>query len=117
MHRARAFAAFTGMALTLIVATSTPADAYPRPGRTERVSVTSYGTEVSGGHGQYPSISDDGRYVAFHTFAAMVPEDTNELSDTYVRDRLTGTTERVSTGANGEQGDGHSGFAQISGNG
>src|SRR5688500_7437850 len=112
MRRARACAR---MALTLIRGTWMPADAYPRPGRTERVSVTSSGAEVPGGHGQYPSISDDGRFVAFHTFAALTPEDTNELSDTYVRDRLTGTTERVSTGADGRAGEGHSGYAPTSG--
>jgi Tol biopolymer transport system component len=58
-----------------------------------------------------PSISADGRYVAFESEADnLVPDDTNETSDVFVRDRHQGTTVRVSlsaTGAQPEQ-DGHS---------
>ena len=42
------------------------------------------------------SISADGRYVAFHSFATnLVPGDTNDNLDVFVHDRQTGTTERV----------------------
>ncbi|WP_189133229.1 TolB family protein [Wenjunlia tyrosinilytica] len=55
---------------------------------------------------QGPSISSDGRYVAFVSIAPdLVPGDTNEASDVFVHDRRTGTTRRVSVGAGGTQGD------------
>jgi Tol biopolymer transport system component len=50
-------------------------------------------------------ISDDGRYVSFLAFEGVVPSDTNNLLDLYVRDRATGTTRRASvTTAGGEGG-------------
>jgi Tol biopolymer transport system component len=58
-----------------------------------------------------PSISADGRYVAFESEADnLVPGDANETGDVFVRDRWQGTTVRVSlsaTGAEPEQ-DGYS---------
>jgi Tol biopolymer transport system component len=53
-----------------------------------------------------PYISGDGRYVVFKSEAALVPEDKNEKSDTYLRDRLAGTIERVSVSSRGEEGNG-----------
>ena len=73
-----------------------PAEAYPRPGVLERVSVASDGTETDG-YAAYPSISDDGRFVVFDSQAsALVPGDTNELNDIFVHDRVTRRTELVS---------------------
>lgn len=44
-----------------------------------------------------PAISMDGRYVAFESSAPnLVPIDANNLPDVYLRDRLLGTTARVS---------------------
>ena len=58
------------------------------------------------------SVSGSGRYVAFASEAStLVPGDTNGASDVFVRDRLTGTTTRVSGGA------GPSGAPSISGDG
>jgi Tol biopolymer transport system component len=73
-------------------------------GTTELISVS-----TGGGPGNndsfYPVISDDGRFVAFESRASdLVPGDTNTFSDVFVRDRLTGTTERVSVATNGAQG-------------
>jgi hypothetical protein len=49
------------------------------------------------------SISADGRYVAFESEAGdLVPGDTNNLSDVFVRDIETGTTERITESAQGE---------------
>ncbi|MBL8774524.1 MAG: hypothetical protein JNK12_01280 [Acidimicrobiales bacterium] len=54
-----------------------------------------------------PDISADGRFVVFTSRAAdLVAGDTNETEDVYLRDRLLGTTERISVdsaevGANG----------------
>ena len=53
-----------------------------------------------------PSLSADGRFVAFQSNAVnLVPGDTNGTTDVFVWDRLTGATERVSVSSNGAQGD------------
>ena len=65
-----------------------------------------------------PSISADGRWVAFSSLASnLVPGDTNGVSDVFVRDNLTKTVVRVSVAGNGTQGDGHSTFPSISDDG
>ena len=46
--------------------------------------------------------SANGRWVAFSSFAAHVPEDTGfATTDFYLRDRLTGQTRAVNVGADG----------------
>jgi Tol biopolymer transport system component len=65
-----------------------------------------------------PSISDDGRYVAFQSVASnLVPSDFNGDSDVFVRDTLFNTTIRVSTDASGAEGSGDSQNGVISGDG
>lgn len=62
------------------------------------------------------AISADGRVAAFASLASnLVPEDTNGLADIFVRDRVTGTTERVSVSSKGREGDGHSGIVGVAG--
>jgi Tol biopolymer transport system component len=62
---------------------------------TTRVSVNSAGNQASGSPGT-PSISADGRFVVFDSFASnLVPGDTNASDDIFVRDLLTNTTTRV----------------------
>ncbi len=52
----------------------------------------------------HPSVSGDGRFVAFLSAADnLVPVDSNAVPDVFVRDRLTGITERVSISSTGEQ--------------
>jgi Tol biopolymer transport system component len=75
-------------------------------GTTERVSISSSDEE---GHGDSfnPSISADGRSVAFDSDATdLVSGDTNNCKDVFVRDRQAGTTERVSVSYTGAQGNG-----------
>ena len=56
-------------------------------GTTERVSHTS-GAQQAFGDSRYPSISDDGRWVAFSSLAPnLVTGDTNMKSDVFVADR------------------------------
>ncbi len=51
-----------------------------------------------------PSLSDDGRYIAFHSQATnLVAGDTNNFSDCFVHDNLTGTTVLISLGVAGAQ--------------
>ena len=97
-------------------ATSSNQDPYQRPGRTERISWGSDETQPDSG--SYSSVSADGRYVAFYTTASnLVPGDTNGTFDVFVRDRLTGTVDRVSIASDGTQGNGDSVWPAISADG
>ncbi|HEX9903677.1 MAG TPA: hypothetical protein VGA77_01815, partial [Propylenella sp.] len=70
------------------------------------------------GPSQQPSISADGRFVAFHSLAHdLVAGDTNEAFDVFVHDRLTGLTERVSVRSSGGQANQSSGPSSISADG
>ncbi|OQX59363.1 MAG: hypothetical protein B5M52_03630, partial [Helicobacteraceae bacterium 4484_230] len=85
---------------------------------TERTSVNSGGTEEGNGYSFGPSISADGRYVAFESSASnLVSDDTNNKRDIFVYDRVAGTTERVSVGAGGVEGNSYSEHPSISANG
>ena len=86
-------------------------------GETTRVSVDSAGSEGNG-WSEYPSISADGRFVAFESYASnLVPVDTNDTMDIFVHDRQTGTTERVSVASDGSEGDSDSYSSAISADG
>ncbi len=87
-------------------------------GTTECVSVDSAGAPSDGSSFSPPSVSADGRYVAFQSQATnLVPGDTNGANDVFVHDRQTGTTERVSLDSAGMQGNAFSGYPSISGDG
>lgn len=65
-----------------------------------------------------PSISADGRYVAFTSLATnLVPGDQNQASDVFRRDRQTGQTIRVSLLPDDSPPGGPSGQPSISGDG
>src|SRR3990172_8326886 len=86
-------------------------------GVTERVSVDTNGN-VGDGYSEQPSLSADGRYVAFMSWASnLVPGDTNGGWDIFVHDRQTGVTERVSVNSSGEQGNPYSYRPSISADG
>ncbi|MBN1836665.1 MAG: PD40 domain-containing protein [Spirochaetales bacterium] len=89
-------------------------------GVTERVSVSSAGEQSTPWHSSGPSISADGRYVAFHSNCTnLVSGDTNMADDVFVHDRQTGTTSRVSVDASGIETNqfGNSGSARLSSDG
>ena len=93
---------------------------------TARVSVATDGT-LANGNSRSPSISADGRFVAFDSSATnLVPGGTNNpfFRDVYVRDTCLGvatgctpTTTRVSVASDGTQADAPSDAASISDNG
>lgn len=87
--------------------------------KTERVSVAFNGAQANAPLIEStPSISADGRYVAFSSLARnLVPGDTTNTSDVFVRDRATKTTERVSVASSGAQGNDHSFQPSLSANG
>jgi Tol biopolymer transport system component len=73
-------------------------------GTTERVNVDSSGVQANDSTYGSVSISADGRFIAFPSHASnLVPGDTNQIPDVFVRDRLMGVTERVSVDSNGAQ--------------
>lgn len=91
---------------------------------TERVSVDSSGAQANADSGLgAPNVnrnylSANGRYVAFWSTASnLVPNDTNGVADVFVRDRVAGTTTRVSVDTNGVEADGASTDPAISATG
>ena len=86
-------------------------------GTTVRVSEAFGGGDATS-NSNWPSVSADGRYVAFSSWASnLVPNDTNDESDVFVRDLMTGTTTLVSVASDGTQANGVSFTPSISGNG
>lgn len=72
--------------------------------QTIRISVSSNGTQGNR-NSTSPSISPDGRYIAFASSATnLVPNDTNNTSDIFVHDRISRQTIRVSIDSNGVEG-------------
>jgi archaellum component FlaF (FlaF/FlaG flagellin family) len=84
---------------------------------TTRVSVNNNGVQGNG-DSDLPSISGDGRYVAFQSYATnLVPGDTNGNPDIFVRDRQLNTTVRVNVSSAGKQANDVSGSPRISADG
>jgi Tol biopolymer transport system component len=67
----------------------------------------------------YPAaISGDGRYIAFPSAAPnLVSGDTNQADDIFFRDRVAGTTVRVSVSSSGAESNGDSSFVSMSADG
>ncbi|MEK6274485.1 MAG: PASTA domain-containing protein [Actinomycetota bacterium] len=101
------FVAFSSAASNLVAGDANGAnDIFVRDRQTPmttRVSVALGGAEANGGN-YGPSISADGRYVAFVSDASnLVPDDTNAIRDVFVFDRQTATTTRASVDSAGVQ--------------
>jgi len=85
---------------------------------TELISINAAGTLAGNGASSNPSVSADGRFVAFSGPALdLVLDDSNEKIDVFRRDRLKNITTLISVSSNGEQGDGNSLAADISADG
>jgi Tol biopolymer transport system component len=107
-------------AMSLVWALAGPAEAYPRPGRTERLAVGSWAPAFPppAVAPKRPAVSPDGRYVAFGSVASdLVPEDTNDVEDVFVLDRKTRQVERVSVGIDGAEAGATSELPAISADG
>lgn len=84
---------------------------------TERISVSSSEVGANAASG-FPAISDDGRMVVFQSYATNLGgTDVLDHPDVFVRDRVAGTTTRVSVTTSGGELASGSGGAAISGNG
>jgi Tol biopolymer transport system component len=115
------FVAFDSVATDLVAGdTNGKYDVFLRDRKaatTIRVSVDGSGRQVGGDSG-LASISGDGRYVGYHSFAsALVPHDVNGARDAFRYDRLTGAVVRVSVTDAGADAIGTSGAPSLSGDG
>ncbi|MEG4579135.1 calcium-binding protein [Microcoleus sp. MON1_C5] len=115
------FVAFTSVATNLVPGdTNNSLDIFVRDlstNTTTGVSVDSAGNQANGSSLD-PSISADGRFVAFSSNAAnLVPGDTNNNYDIFVRDLSNNTTTLVSVSSNGARANGFSSLSSISANG
>ncbi|MDD1728699.1 MAG: hypothetical protein LUQ50_06475, partial [Methanospirillum sp.] len=71
--------------------------------------------ELANGSSGSPSISEDGKFIAFSSYARnIVPGDTNECSDIFLWNRSSDQIIRVSTDSNGNQVSGASQDSMVS---
>ncbi|MFB6893425.1 hypothetical protein ACFCX4_29375 [Kitasatospora sp. NPDC056327] len=111
--RALRAAAVLATAVLAAAAATVPAQAGPAGtaslwDRTVRISTGPDGAQPDGGT-RPTGLSAGGRWAVIDSDATnLVPGDTNGLTDVFVRDQLTGRTERVSLTAAGGQADGYS---------
>jgi len=116
------FVSFASYASNLVAGdTNGKGDAFIRDrlsATTERVSVSSTGQQGDQISGGWPTMSSDGRFVAFVSAATnLVQGDTNSNWDVFVRDRQLGTTERVNLSSTGSQSTAGAALTSISGDG
>lgn len=112
------FVAFYGDASNLVGGdTNGSADVFVRDrlnASTERVSVDSSGAQANAGS-IGGMISSDGRFVVFRSSATnLVSNDTNGKADIFLRDRQTGSTERISVDSGGAEADDESSHPALS---
>ncbi|MBZ6078783.1 hypothetical protein [Microvirga puerhi] len=83
-----------------------------------RVASAGTGNQASLDSGSSTAVSPDGRYVYFRSEdSTLVPNDTNDAADIFRKDMVTGQVIRVSTAAEGAQGDGSSNGFFVSADG
>jgi hypothetical protein len=84
-------------------------------------TTTRASVDMAGGNpndwSSWPSISDNGRYVAFDSLASDLTSDVVTNNNVFVRDLQASTTVLASVGPTGAQGNNDSYFASISGDG
>ena len=86
--------------------------------KTRIISVDSNGNSTTDGNSLFPTLSRSGRYVAFESDSDdLIPNDENNSTDIFRRDRKTGKTRRLSVATNGSQLAGNSVYASISADG
>jgi hypothetical protein len=86
-------------------------------GETTRISVSSAGAQATGGS-VWPRMNASGQFVVFSSTAAnLVPNDTNQVADVFLRDRTPATTIRVSVTSAGGESNSLSKNPDISGDG
>lgn len=113
--------AFWSNATNLVAGdTNGKADVFVRnrgAGWTSRVSVSTAGVQGNGASVN-AEVSGSGRFVVFSSDATnLVPSDTNGVRDVFIRDRVAGTTARISVSLGGGLANGASDWARVSDDG
>jgi archaellum component FlaF (FlaF/FlaG flagellin family) len=115
------FVAFSSFASNIVPGdTNSTTDIFVRDTLTNTATLVSLGSAGNQGNdvSSQPSISPDGRFVAFKSYASnLVPGDTNDTDDIFVRDTLTNTTTHVSVDSAGNQANSDSFTPSISADG
>jgi Tol biopolymer transport system component len=113
------FVAFESAAALVSEDTNGVVDIYVRDVLLRTTTLVSIGSAGLGnGPSMFPSISADGRFIAFASDATnLVPGDMNATRDVFVHDLVTRSTIQVSVDSNGIEGNAHSGGASISADG
>jgi len=115
------FVAFMSSATNLVAGdTNNKKDIFVYDRQTDTLELVSRssGGDLGNNDSENPSLSADGRYVAFDSTASnLVAGDSNFQSDVFVRDRQSGTTQRVSVSASGVQGISGSLYPSLSSDG
>ena len=104
---------FSSFATNFAAGDTNKSDVFLKNLRTGELRLISRATSgASNGHSFGQGFTGNGRYALFESEASnLVSGDTNGASDVFAYDMQTGRTFRISTGANGEQANGGSGFA------
>ena len=114
------YVAFTSSATNLVAGdTNGTRDVFVRDtqtGTTTLVSKATNGT-IGDGYSSQPSLSDDGRYIAFESGANNLGGGMLNRGDVFVHDRDAGTTTLVSKATNGDAGQDGSHHPSISADG
>ena len=80
---------------------------------TDRVSVDSNGAQANNTSWS-AAVSTEGRHVVFYSYASnLVTGDTNGMTDIFLKDTVTGVTERIDVDVNGVQSDHNSWWPDI----
>jgi M6 family metalloprotease-like protein len=113
------YVAFQSEATNLVIGdTNARQDIFVRDtvaGTTERISVSSTGTQGNNNSYRHVTMSADGNLVAFVSYASnLVANDTNGTSDVFIHNRTTKTTECFSVNPSGNPGNGQSECPSIS---
>ena len=91
----------------------------PSDGTISQITVSPPGETEGNGNGRYGAkVSDDGRFVAFWSYApSIATDDHNGVSDVFLYDATTGLTKLISRNNAGEPANGGSSLPQLSANG
>ena len=114
------FVVFMSRAALVASDTNNEWDIYLRDRQTNALSRVSVAADRGDANGisSWPTISRDGRYVAFTSAATnLVANDSNALPDDFIFDREQQTTVRVNLGPNGEESLSEAGLVSISADG
>jgi Tol biopolymer transport system component len=112
------YVVFQSNASNLVTPSTSGSQIFVRDRQTNNTTLASLGPSGQGNNdSSYPSISADGRYVAFASNASNLITPSTSGSQIFVRDRQANTTTLVSENISGNQGNNDSDISSISANG